>query len=57
MPVSELHTAVLADHPGHSDAARICAVCPHPWHEHDPIGVRYCTATTASALSRGCICR
>ncbi|SFR27928.1 hypothetical protein SAMN04488564_11239 [Lentzea waywayandensis] len=33
-----------------------CDVCPHPWHEHDPLGVRYCTATAASALSRGCIC-
>ncbi|WP_170166589.1 MULTISPECIES: RGCVC family protein [Lentzea] len=34
-----------------------CEVCPHPWHEHDPLGARYCTATTASALTRGCICR
>ncbi|WP_418287536.1 RGCVC family protein [Lentzea guizhouensis] len=33
-----------------------CAVCPHAWHEHDPLGERYCTATTASALTRGCIC-
>jgi hypothetical protein len=54
MPTSELQTAVPASH---SDAAGICAVCPHPSHEHDPIGVRYCTATTAAALSRGCICR
>ncbi|MCX2951364.1 RGCVC family protein [Lentzea sp. NEAU-D7] len=54
MPVSELHTTELADH---SDSAGACAVCPHPWHEHDPLGVRYCTATAASALSRGCICR
>lgn len=34
----------------------VCDVCPHPWHEHDPLGVRYCTATAASALPRGCIC-
>ncbi|MDT7790145.1 MAG: hypothetical protein QOF58_8564 [Pseudonocardiales bacterium] len=54
MPTSELQTAVLA---ARSDADGICAVCPHPWHEHDPLGVRYCTATTASVLSRGCICR
>ncbi|WP_330275402.1 RGCVC family protein [Lentzea sp. NBC_00516] len=33
-----------------------CDVCPHPWREHDPLGVRYCTATAASALPRGCIC-
>lgn len=54
MPTSELQTAVTA---GHSDAAGICVVCPHPWHEHDSTGVRYCTATTAAALSRGCVCR
>ncbi|WP_158102597.1 RGCVC family protein [Lentzea kentuckyensis] len=54
MPTSELRIAVPA---GHSDAAAICAVCPHPSHEHDPIGVRYCTATMAAALPRGCICR
>lgn len=40
----------------HVDAARICDVCPHPWYAHDPLGVRYCTATTVSALPRGCIC-
>lgn len=57
MPAAELHTAVLDDRSGHSDTAGICAVCPHPWHEHDPLGVRYCAATTASGLSRGCICR
>ncbi|WP_371927669.1 RGCVC family protein [Lentzea sp. HUAS12] len=39
-----------------TEAGRVCAVCPHPWHEHDPLGVRYCTATAASALQRGCIC-
>ncbi|SES07588.1 hypothetical protein SAMN05216188_12154 [Lentzea xinjiangensis] len=49
MSVSELHTGVLADHPGCSDTAVVCAVCLHPWPEHDPIGVRYCTATTASS--------
>lgn len=54
MPASDLQTAVLT---GDSDAAGICAVCPHPSHEHDPIGVRYCVATTAGALSRDCICR
>ncbi|WP_168200698.1 RGCVC family protein [Allokutzneria sp. NRRL B-24872] len=54
MPGTELHTAVLDNR---ADAADICAACPHPWHEHDPIGVRYCTATTASVLPRGCICR
>ncbi|MDX8141870.1 RGCVC family protein [Lentzea sp. BCCO 10_0061] len=37
-------------------AVLTCDVCPHPWHEHDPLGVRYCNATAASALPRGCIC-
>ncbi|MGW6442817.1 RGCVC family protein [Lentzea sp. NPDC055074] len=34
-----------------------CAVCPHARHEHDPLGARYCAATMAAALTRGCICR
>ncbi|SDP96037.1 RGCVC family protein [Lentzea jiangxiensis] len=38
------------------DDAASCTVCPHAWNEHDPLGVRYCTATTASALKRDCIC-
>ena len=53
MPASELQTDVLTDY---ADAAESCVACPHPWHEHDPLSVRYCTATTAVALSRGCIC-
>lgn len=39
-----------------ADTTGVCAVCPHPWAEHDALGVRYCTATTVSALPRGCIC-
>ncbi|MEU7478234.1 RGCVC family protein [Lentzea sp. NPDC042327] len=39
-----------------AEAGRVCGVCPHLWREHDPLGVRYCTATAASALPRGCIC-
>lgn len=35
----------------------LCAVCPHPWNDHDALGVRYCTATTAAGVLRGCICR
>ncbi|WP_211294237.1 RGCVC family protein [Lentzea kentuckyensis] len=36
--------------------AHLCAVCPHQWYEHDPLGVRFCAATTAAALTRSCIC-
>ncbi len=33
-----------------------CAACAHDMTAHDPIGVRFCAATTAGALSRGCVC-
>ncbi|HEY0640370.1 MAG TPA: RGCVC family protein [Pseudonocardiaceae bacterium] len=33
-----------------------CAVCPHPWAEHDRISVRYCTAASATGRGNGCVC-
>ncbi|MCD2185762.1 RGCVC family protein [Actinomycetospora soli] len=33
-----------------------CAMCPHPWAEHDALGRRFCTATQVGVWSRGCIC-
>ena len=39
------------------DGVQACAVCPHPWSEHDTRDVRFCTATAASSSTRGCICR
>lgn len=33
-----------------------CTVCAHSLADHDPISQRYCQATQARALSRGCIC-
>lgn len=39
------------------DGEPACDVCPHPLASHDPIGLRFCRATTAGATSRGCICR
>ncbi|MDT4924581.1 MAG: hypothetical protein QOG01_2294 [Pseudonocardiales bacterium] len=33
-----------------------CATCPHDVDQHDRISLRYCTATAAGALTRGCIC-
>ena len=33
-----------------------CAACPHPLDEHDPIGVRFCSITTARGIDRGCAC-
>ena len=38
------------------DAAR-CGACPHPLAAHDPIGLRFCRATRAGDISRGCVCR
>lgn len=37
-------------------AGLTCAVCPHPQDSHDRIGLRYCAATAAGALRRGCVC-
>ncbi|WP_202818805.1 RGCVC family protein [Actinosynnema sp. ALI-1.44] len=36
----------------------LCATCPHPWHAHDRIAVRYCIATThaSNTSSRNCVC-
>jgi hypothetical protein len=34
-----------------------CAACPHPMDAHDAVGRRFCQATVASALDRGCVCR
>jgi hypothetical protein len=33
-----------------------CPACPHPVAIHDAIGTRFCRATTANTLSRGCAC-
>jgi len=42
-----------------TDAAvdEACSVCPHPVRAHDAIGTRFCAATMAGALARGCACR
>jgi len=46
--------------PGIVDADRPdvvnCPVCPHPMAAHDAIGARFCRATIAKALARGCAC-
>jgi hypothetical protein len=38
-------------------SAGTCPVCPHPLADHDPIGLRFCRATAAGAVTRGCVCR
>lgn len=37
-------------------AVETCDVCAHPEAAHDAIARRYCDATVANAMSRGCIC-
>ena len=34
-----------------------CEACAHPIGDHDAIGLRFCRATLASAIERGCVCR
>jgi len=34
-----------------------CSACDHQRSAHDALGERFCAATTASALTRSCICR
>jgi hypothetical protein len=41
--------------PESADVA-ICEACPHPVDDHDGIALRFCRATLASALDRGCVC-
>lgn len=33
-----------------------CPACPHPANAHDPIARRFCSATEAGRLTRGCQC-
>ncbi len=37
-------------------ADRACAACPHDRDAHDAIGTRFCSATNARGLNRGCVC-
>lgn len=37
-------------------AEATCVACAHPLEAHDQIGLRFCAATTASAIDRGCVC-
>jgi hypothetical protein len=34
-----------------------CPTCQHPQADHDALSARFCAATAASGLARGCICR
>ncbi|HWO64995.1 MAG TPA: RGCVC family protein [Umezawaea sp.] len=43
-------------HAAETTTAASCGSCPHPLADHDALGVRFCAASTASGLTRGCIC-
>lgn len=39
-----------------SHAQPSCPSCPHPADGHDPLARRFCSATQAGELQRGCLC-
>ena len=45
-----------ASNPDDAVAAR-CSACVHPVDAHDVIATRFCAATIARALGRGCACQ
>jgi hypothetical protein len=54
MPVTERKPTTVSDRRAAADGT--CAACAHPWDTHDVISARYCSATIAGALTRGCVC-
>jgi hypothetical protein len=56
MPTFETE-AIVIEPMKDTRADGVCAVCPHDWAAHDSIGVRYCSATIANDLHRGCVCK
>ncbi len=58
-----MRTPVPADHHPSQDGPvpdpvipPACAACPHERDAHDRLGTRFCAATVAGDLRRGCIC-
>ncbi|MFC5055656.1 RGCVC family protein [Saccharothrix xinjiangensis] len=37
-------------------AEQSCPACPHPADTHDSLARRFCAATLAGELRRGCLC-
>lgn len=48
-------TATRVELPGAAQTGD-CPVCPHERDGHDSIASRFCAATSAGALDRGCAC-
>jgi hypothetical protein len=55
--VIPLPTLPLVTVPASPAPTPACDVCPHAAESHDAIGERFCRATLAGAITRGCICR
>ena len=55
MPTIDAPPAATAS-PTAVPAAPACAACPHDRDAHDAIGTRFCSATTAHGIHRGCVC-
>ncbi|HEY0452485.1 RGCVC family protein [Actinophytocola sp.] len=57
MPATDAHANVSGPQ-ANGQVATGCAVCPHPWPDHDAIAARYCNATAAvnGQQGRGCVC-
>jgi hypothetical protein len=49
-------TAVVTSPRSPLEETGACAVCAHPIAGHDRISLRFCQATQASAMTRGCAC-
>ena len=52
--MSTIETPAITDDPLATD--EVCHMCTHPRSAHDVISARYCAATAAGALTRGCVC-
>jgi hypothetical protein len=56
MPTTEtMPVNTTANDSNHSPDG-LCGVCAHPLSAHDMISTRFCSATAAGALTRGCVC-
>lgn len=42
--------------PAGTTAEGTCEMCPHALRSHDAISLRFCAATRAAAMTRGCVC-
>jgi len=54
--MSTIEAATTAPIESGNDTAVACTACAHAADAHDPIGLRYCSATLEGGLDRGCVC-